>query len=81
MATISTKRPSSPHSESGLEKKARIFAPRREEEKPSNFAKVDPTYGQRSAFPGLDEHATESEAEELFYGPAEDGLAYLKMVR
>ncbi|KAI4118732.1 MAG: hypothetical protein LQ345_001250 [Seirophora villosa] len=41
-------------------------------------APVDPTYGQRSAFPGLDD-AGEEDA--LFYGPANDGLEYLRMVR
>lgn len=40
--------------------------------------RVDPTYGQRSAFPGLDELADENT---LFYGPASDGLEYLQMVR
>ncbi|KAL3468457.1 hypothetical protein BJX64DRAFT_273429 [Aspergillus heterothallicus] len=35
-----------------------------------------PVFGQRSAFPGLD-----SEDDELFYGPADDGLEYLRMVR
>ena len=39
--------------------------------------KVDPTYGQRGAFPGLDG----GEDEQLFYGPASDGLEYLRMVR
>ena len=39
--------------------------------------KVDQTYGQRGAFPGLDE----GEDEQLFYGPASDGLEYLRMVR
>ncbi|KAL8830182.1 MAG: hypothetical protein Q9191_001578 [Dirinaria sp. TL-2023a] len=39
--------------------------------------KVDPTYGQRGAFPGLDE----GEDEQLFYAPASDGLEYLRMVR
>ncbi|MCJ1248677.1 hypothetical protein MMC30_005895 [Trapelia coarctata] len=39
---------------------------------------VDPTYGQRGAFPGLDSPTSE---EELFYGPANDGLQYLRMVR
>lgn len=38
--------------------------------------RVDPTYGQRGAFPGLDD-----DGDELFYGPASDGLEYLKMVR
>ncbi|KAH8692936.1 hypothetical protein BGW36DRAFT_430678 [Talaromyces proteolyticus] len=39
--------------------------------------RVDPVFGQRSAFPGLDDIGSE----ELFYGPAEDGLEYLRMVR
>ncbi|KAI9800975.1 MAG: hypothetical protein M1826_005206 [Phylliscum demangeonii] len=37
--------------------------------------RVDPTTGLRSAFPGLDDEG------ELFYGPASDGLEYLRMVR
>ncbi|KAL9586730.1 MAG: hypothetical protein Q9203_003769 [Teloschistes exilis] len=41
-------------------------------------AQVDATYGQRSAFPGLDE-APDGDA--LYYGPASDGLEYLRMVR
>lgn len=40
--------------------------------------RLDPTYGQRGGFPGLDGHGGD---EELFYGPAEDGLEYLRMVR
>lgn len=39
---------------------------------------VDPTYGQRGAFPGLDGADGE---DDLFYGPASDGLQYLRMVR
>ena len=39
---------------------------------------VKSTYGQSSAFPGLDNVGAE---ETLFYGPAEDGLEYLRMVR
>lgn len=39
--------------------------------------RVDPTYGQRGAFPGLDERKEDP----LFYGPANDGLEYLRMVR
>lgn len=39
--------------------------------------RVDLTYGQRGAFPGLDERSEDS----LFYGPANDGLEYLHMVR
>ncbi len=41
-------------------------------------ARIDPTYGQRGAFPGLDDPAGE---DELFYGPANDGMEYLRMVR
>ncbi|KAK2802624.1 hypothetical protein FQN51_004417 [Onygenales sp. PD_10] len=38
----------------------------------------DPVYGQKHAFPGLDDP---TDGEELFYGPAEDGIEYLRMVR
>jgi hypothetical protein len=48
--------------------------------KPELAPRVDPTYGQRGAFPGLDDEDLDSE-DELFYGPADDGLAYLRMVR
>ena len=40
--------------------------------------RTDPATGQRGAFPGLDDgggHGPE------FYGPANDGLEYLRMVR
>ena len=40
---------------------------------------IDPTYGQRGAFPGL--HDEGDESEKLFHGPASDGLEYLRMVR
>ncbi len=36
----------------------------------------DPTYGQKGAFPGLDDGN-----DELFYGPPSDGIEYLRMVR
>lgn len=39
--------------------------------------RVDPVYGQRSAFPGLDDVGSD----ELHYGPPEDGLEYLRLVR
>ncbi|KAL8957695.1 MAG: hypothetical protein Q9183_005988 [Haloplaca sp. 2 TL-2023] len=45
------------------------------------YAPTDPTTGQRSAFPGLDSTGGEEDGEALFYGPAEDGLEYLRMVR
>jgi hypothetical protein len=37
---------------------------------------TDVTYGQIGAFPGLDPRD-----KEVFYGPANDGLDYLRMVR
>jgi regulator of vacuolar morphogenesis len=40
--------------------------------------KVNPTYGQKAAFPGLE---ADGEGDELFYGPASNGLEYLRMVR
>lgn len=79
MTNLSAKRPASPASESTKDKKARLFEPHRDEDKPQTAAKVDPTYGQRGAFPGLDDDG--EEGEDLFYGPADDGLAYLRMVR
>lgn len=45
---------------------------------PGAQSKIDPTYGQRSAFPGLDGPCDD---DGLFYGPASDGLEYLRMVR
>lgn len=47
--------------------------PRPSVERPRNH----PIYGQKSAFPGLDIEVED----ELFYGPAEDGMEYLRMVR
>lgn len=38
----------------------------------------DPVFGQRHAFPGLDDVSQDGE---LFYGPADDGIEYLRMVR
>ena len=78
MGIATTTRSSSPPLGMPQNKKPRLFAPQRDEDKPSTAAKVDPTYGQRGAFPGLDEDGVE---EQLFYGPADDGLAYLRMVR
>lgn len=43
------------------------------QERPRN----NPIYGQKSAFPGLDDGGDE----QLFYGSADDGLEYLRMVR
>ena len=76
MAAFTGKRPASP-SDLPNKKKARLLNTQSEEDKAQTGAKVDPTYGQRGAFPGLDENGEE----ELSYGPADDGLAYLRMVR
>lgn len=43
----------------------------------SSQSRIDPTYGQRGAFPGLD---SSHDDHGLFYGPANDGLEYLRMV-
>ena len=40
--------------------------------------RLDPTYGQRGAFPGLGEPESD---DAVFYGPAADGFEYLRMVR
>lgn len=45
---------------------------------PSSQSRIDPTYGQRGAFPGLD---NTKDDDGLFYGPASDGLEYIRMVR
>ncbi|PGH15996.1 hypothetical protein AJ80_05372 [Polytolypa hystricis UAMH7299] len=39
----------------------------------------DPVFGQKHAFPGLDDGSVGDD--ELFYGPPEDGIEYLRMVR
>lgn len=50
---------------------------------PRQKPRTDPIYGQCSAFPGLDDgvDGEAGDVTELFYGPAEDGLEYLRMVR
>ena len=70
------KRPSS-SVDSPQQKKARLFASQDGDDQAQAGAKVDSTYGQRGAFPGLDEVGED----ELFYGPADDGMAYVRMVR
>lgn len=40
--------------------------------------RTNATYGQKGAFPGLGDDV---DGDELFYGPASDGLEYLRMVR
>jgi hypothetical protein len=50
--------------------------------RPSVEARVDPTYGQRSAIPGLDDDTTmEGEDDDLNYDGEMDALAYLRAVR
>jgi hypothetical protein len=49
--------------------------------KPTAEARVDPTYGQRSAIPGLDDDAqTDGYEEDLNYDD-QDALSYLRAVR
>ncbi|PVH72756.1 hypothetical protein DL98DRAFT_563448 [Cadophora sp. DSE1049] len=49
--------------------------------KPSAEAKVDPTYGQRSAIPGLDDETLQYGDEDFDYDEDMDALAYLRAVR
>jgi hypothetical protein len=51
------------------------------EYEPTNYEepRLNVTYGQRAAFPGLGEDG--DEGDELFYGPASNALEYLRMVR
>lgn len=51
-------------------------------QKQSSQARVDPTYGQRSAFPGLDSYsAYTDEDDDLEYGDDIEALQYLQAVR
>lgn len=60
-------------------KRARFNYPNGSDDLPSSSQpRLDPTYGQRGAFPGLDDCNND---DGLFYGPASDGLEYLRMVR
>jgi hypothetical protein len=50
--------------------------------RPSVEARVDPTYGQRSALPGLDDASRiDGEDDELDYSEDMDALSYLRAVR
>jgi len=50
--------------------------------RPSIEARVDPTYGQRSALPGLDpDTAIEGDDEELNFEEGINALTYLRAVR
>ncbi|KAL9594049.1 MAG: hypothetical protein Q9179_005579, partial [Wetmoreana sp. 5 TL-2023] len=77
---MTPKRKSNPSAANGNHSKRPRYANDEEDvsANQSSKAPVDPTYGQRSAFPGLDDPAEE---DALFYGPASDGLEYLRMVR
>ncbi|KAL2037857.1 hypothetical protein N7G274_009331 [Stereocaulon virgatum] len=57
-------------------KRSRLNQADDNDDTPTSQAKIDPTYGQRGAFPGLDDSE-----DGLFYGPASDGIQYLRMVR
>lgn len=45
------------------------------------YARVDPTYGQRSAIPGLDDETSADDEGVLNYDEDMDALAYLRSVR
>ncbi|KAL8658192.1 MAG: hypothetical protein Q9226_001190 [Calogaya cf. arnoldii] len=77
---MAQKRKSHHSSANGVQSKRHRFNNTEVEEdvNPAIKALVDPTYGQRSAFPGLEGPPS---GDDLFYGPAEDGLEYLRMVR
>lgn len=49
--------------------------------KPSSEARVDPTYGQRSAIPGLDDENTMAGDDWLDYEDGMEALTYLRAVR
>lgn len=42
---------------------------------PHEHPRIDSIYGQKGAFPGLG-----GDDDEIFYGPASDGLEYLRMI-
>lgn len=46
-----------------------------------SIARIDPTYGQRSALPGLDEDTREDDGDSLNYDEETDALSYLMSVR
>ena len=59
-------------------KRSRLSHPVSSDDLPSSQSRIDPTYGQRGAFPGLE---STDDDDGLFYGPATDGLEYIRMVR
>ncbi|KAI9671627.1 MAG: hypothetical protein M1829_004632 [Trizodia sp. TS-e1964] len=73
MANVKKRSNDIEHREANLPSKRQRFIFK---EQNCEIAAVDPATGQRSAFPGLGE-----EKRELFFGPASNGLDYLKMVR
>ena len=69
-----------PDSPSPVERHLSTSPPQSDDEveaRTSTQPKLDPLYGQHGAFPDLGDE----DGEELFYGPASDGLEYLRMVR
>lgn len=61
----------------GHDSKAKTSNKQNSRQRHNQQPRVDPVYGQRSAFPGLDDAGSD----ELLYGPPEDGLEYLRLVR
>lgn len=49
--------------------------------RPSAETKCDPTYGQRSAIPGLDDDTGFEEGDGYTYDEDADAIAYLRSVR
>jgi hypothetical protein len=58
----------------GDEEDTPVSAPRL----PIPQSRTDPVFGQKHAFPGLDDPVGD---DELLYGPPEDGIEYLRSVR
>lgn len=69
-----TKRKSPPDSSDGL-------CSNKSRSRPAVEARVDPTYGQRSAIPVLDDDTRHGEEDDLVYDEDMDALAYLRSVR
>ena len=80
MTDSKRKRPEFQHGEENLySKRSRLSHPVSSDDLPtSSQSRIDPTYGQRGAFPGLE---NTDDDDGLFYGPATDGLEYIRMVR
>lgn len=84
--TKKRKNSSSPTENPSYSKRSRPYSITAQDDDDSNHTlgyqpRVDPTYGQRGAFPGLDDDSGGATDDTLFCGPASNGLEYLRMVR